>query len=98
MFSEKGMIALLEGCPKLKHISLIDAGSSIGKEAFEYIAEKEKLSLRRLYIVGHDSLMEDADLCHALGDRLFTFEAIPMSSHSQYINRKRIIHQVHYNW
>lgn len=79
--TERGVIGLMDSCRKIQHLSLI-APYALGKAVFQHIAEPgNRHSLRRLYIVDHQELLEDEALCAALQKNIDEVEVIPRQVH-----------------
>jgi hypothetical protein len=60
VFSETGVMALLRGCTKLKHLLLVDT-PKVGLEAFELIASTHGINLCHLDVEGVPSLFGSAN-------------------------------------
>jgi F-box-like len=96
-FTHDGILALLKYCRKLKHLSLVRT-PSVGKAAFEHIANAGELALECLYVVGNEELMTDRTLCMRLMQKIAFFEAVGGSVHTRRIAEARLAHQRCIDW
>jgi hypothetical protein len=97
--SEKGIIALLNGCRKLNQLSLIlQYTDTIRVAAFQHIAENKCVTLDRLYVVGHSELMNDGALCAALGEKIGACEVISGRLHARRVHEARVAKRIHTHW
>ena len=96
-FTETGIISLLNGCRNLKNLTLINT-KVVGLGVFRYIMEQDAVQLERLYVTGHDGLMQDVALCAALDEKVDSFEAIQQSVHSSRTAKARRAKKKHITW
>jgi hypothetical protein len=103
-FSDEGVIALLDGCSKLKHLALV-VGSykqGVGPVVFQHILRQHKegrSALNRLYVVfNHKIDSRNAELWPALDKTIDRFEVLAQATHDRRINEARRARQIHHNW
>lgn len=61
----------------------------MGLATYKHIRESTTINLKRLYVVGHEALMEDEALCAALSTQIDSFEAITRTMHSNRVTEAR---------
>jgi F-box-like len=96
-FTHEGISALLKNCRKLRHLSLVRT-PSVGKAAFEHIADAGELALERLFVVGNEELIKDRKLCVKLMQKIAFFEAIDGSVLTGRIASARVASQRCIDW
>jgi hypothetical protein len=97
ILTEKGVIALLKGCTKLKSLTLISI-PTISLQLFEEIVENDAVKLDHLLLVEHQELMSNEALCANLAEKVDSFEAIGISEHNDRITVHREACQSHLYW